>query len=89
MRHALIAIPLLLTACSPRVIERIKTVEVRVPVAAPCPSPEDVRPLPTKPAGELPDDARQASAVMARWLTDLWPWAQAADAQIRACSQVE
>lgn len=88
MRPALIASALLLTACSPRVIERVKLVEVATPVAAPCPRPEDVRPMPAKPAGDLPQDARQALAVVMAWLVELVPWAEGVERQQAACSQV-
>jgi hypothetical protein len=85
MKAFLIAI--LLAGCAtPRVIERVRTVEVAVPVAAPCPRPEDVRPLPTKPGGDLPEDARAALAVMTGWALDLWAYATTAEAQIAACS---
>lgn len=85
MKSILIAI--LLTGCAtPRVIERVRTVEVSVPVAAPCPRPENVRALPTKPGGDLPEDARAALAVMTSWALDLWGYATTAEAQIAACS---
>jgi hypothetical protein len=80
-------IAILLTGCAtPRVIERVRTVEVAVPVAAPCPRPADVQPLPIRPSGDLPDDARAALAVMTSWALDLWGYATTAEAQIAACS---
>lgn len=83
----IIFIAVLLAGCAtPRVIERVRTVEVSVPVAAPCPRPVDVQPLPIRPAGDLPDDARTALAVMTGWALDLWAYATTAEAQISACS---
>lgn len=85
MKAALIAI--LLTGCAtPRVIERVRTVEVMVPVVAPCPRSADVQPLPIRPSGDLPVDARAALAVMTSWALDLWGYATTAEAQIAVCS---
>jgi hypothetical protein len=80
-----IVLALMLAACAtPR--ERIRTVEVAVPVAASCPRPADVVPMPPKPAGDLPGDAKAALAVMTGWALDLWSYAKTAEAQIAACS---
>ena len=80
------AVFLTLAGCT-RTIERVKTVPYAVSVAAPCPKPADVRPLPGKPYDKLSSDARTAAAQMGRWLADLWPWAQGAAGQIKACSE--
>jgi hypothetical protein len=89
MRNLIIASAILLSSCgTPRVIERVKIVHVNVPVAAPCPLPEDVRKMPAKPAGELPADARQALAVALGWLAELIPWGEAVQDQQAVCSSV-
>lgn len=81
------AVFLTLTACT-RTVERIKPVPYAVPVAAPCPKPADVQPLPAKPDAPLPDDANAALAFVLRWVADLWPWAQGASAQLASCSSI-
>lgn len=89
MRPLIFASTILLSSCAaPRVIERVKTVEVVKPVAAPCPRPEDVRPMPAKPAGDLPADARQALAVVMGWALDLATWGRGAEGQQQACSAI-
>lgn len=88
MRHTLIA-TLLLTACAPRPpIERLRTVEVAVPIAAPCPLPADVRPMPRKPVETLPDDARAALAIVTSWALDLTTWGRMVEQQQAACSEL-
>jgi hypothetical protein len=67
-------------------IERIRTVDVVTQVAAPCPLPADVRPMPAKPVETLPDDARAALAVVTRWALDLTSWGRVVEAQQSACS---
>lgn len=85
----IIFIAVLLAGCAtPRVIERVRTVEISVPVAAPCPRPADVQPFPSRPSGDLPDDARTALAVMTSWALDLWTYATTAEAQIAACASI-
>jgi len=80
-----IAIALLLTACAtPR--ERIRTVEVKVPVAVRCVESGDLKPLPPKPMAKLPDDERRALSVALGWLAELWPWAVEANGQLKACA---
>jgi len=75
---------LLLTACStPR--ERIRTVEVKVPVISRCVEAGDLKPLPQKPVATLPADERLALAVALDWLARLYPWAVEAEGQLRAC----
>jgi hypothetical protein len=82
---ALIAIALLLTACAtPR--ERIRTVDVKVPVAVRCVEPSDLRPMPPKPIASLPTDERRALSVALDWLADLIPWAVEAEGQLKACA---
>ena len=89
MRAKIILAGLLLTACSPRVIERIRTVEVRTPVAAPCPLPADVLPRPVKPSDTLPDDAVKALAIVTGYAVQLDAWADVVAGQVAACSQVK
>lgn len=80
-----IALALLLTACAtPR--ERIRTVEIKVPVAVRCVEAGDLKPLPPKPVATLPADERLALAAALDWLARLWPWAVEAEGQIRACA---
>lgn len=55
---AITAAALALSACSPRVIERIKTVEVRTPVPIPCKAATDLPAKPDKPT--LPDNLEAA-----------------------------
>jgi hypothetical protein len=82
-----IVLALMLSACAtPR--ERIRTVEVAVPVSAPCPRPADVVPMPPKPAGDLPGDAKAALAVMTVWALDLVIWGRMVEAQQAACSDL-
>lgn len=87
MKRALILL-ILLTGCSPRVIERIKTVEILTPVAAPCPLPADVQPRPVKSAAALPDNAELALAMVMAHLVRLDAWADVVEGQQLACSQV-
>lgn len=82
----IIAAALALSACSPRVIERVRTVTVSVPVAAPCPRPNDVHPRPVKPGGGLPADAVRALAVVTGYTMALDEWADVAAAQLAICS---
>ena len=83
MRVVILA--LLLTACAtPR--ERIKTVEVAIPVAVRCVEPFDLRPMPPKPVASLPTDERRALSVALDWLADLVPWAVTAEGQLGACA---
>lgn len=89
MRHALIASTILLSACSPKVIERIKPVPYAVPVAAPCPLPVDVPPRPVKPATALPDNAELALAMVMAHLVRLSDWADVVEGQVASCSQVQ
>ncbi len=87
MRSIMIA-TLALAACAPRPpIERIRTVEVVTQVAAPCPLPADVRPMPAKPVETLPDDARTALAIVTRWALDLTSWGRVVEQQQVACSR--
>ena len=86
MRHTLIASLILLTGCTPRVIERIKTVTVQVPVAAPCPLPADVVRRPLKTPAKLPDNAELAAAVLAKHGLAQDAWGDIAERQIAACS---
>ena len=79
---------LTLAACSPRVIERIKTVEIVRPVAAPCPLPADVVPRPAKPSAPLPDDAVRALAIVTGQLVLERAWGDVTERQVAACSQV-
>jgi hypothetical protein len=83
MKRALV-FALLLTACAtPR--ERIRTVEVKVPVAVRCVKAGDLKPLPPKPVATLPADERLALAVALDWLASLWPWAVEAEGQLKGC----
>jgi hypothetical protein len=83
MRAVILAIAL--AACStPR--ERVRTVEVKVPVAVRCVETNDLRPLPQKPTAKLPDDERRALSVTLGWLAELWPWAVEADGKLKACA---
>jgi len=80
-----IALALLLTACAtPR--ERIRTVEIKVPVISRCVKAGDLKPLPPKPVATLPADERLALAVALDWLAALWPWAVTADGQLKGCA---
>jgi hypothetical protein len=88
MRLTLIASAIMLTACSPRVIERIKTVEVKVPVAAPCPLPADVVPRPAKVPFALPDDAVSALAIVTKHALAQDQWGDVVERQIAACAGV-
>ena len=88
MRAKIILAGLLLTACSPRVIERVRTVTVTVPVAAPCPLPADVLPRPVKPSDPLPDDAVKALAIVTGYAVQLDAWADVVAGQVAACSGV-
>lgn len=86
MRAILIA--LALAGCTtPRAVERVRTVEVAVPVHTPCPRPADVRPMPARPVGDLPTDARAALAVMTGWALDLWSWGRVVEQQQAACAR--
>lgn len=89
MRAKIILAGLLLTACAPRVIERVKPVPYATPVASPCPLPGDVLPRPVKPSDPLPDDAVRALAIVMGQLVLLDRWAGVAEAQLAACSQVK
>ena len=90
MRGRLILAALLLSGCAaPRVIERVRTVEVRTPVAAPCPLPADVLPRPVKPSDPLPDDAVKALAIVTGYAVQLDAWADVVAGQVAACSQVK
>ena len=80
---------LILASCSPRVIERIRTVPVLTPVAAPCPLPADVQPRPVKPTTTLPDNAELALAMVMAHLVRLDAWADVVEGQQRECSQVK
>lgn len=86
MRRLLIPL-ILLTGCT-RTVERIVTVEVKIPVAAPCPLPQDVVPRPPKTPAKLPDNAELASAVLAKHALAQDQWGDVAERQIAACSQV-
>lgn len=87
MKRALILL-ILLTGCSPRIIERVRTVQVLTPVAAPCPLPADVQPRPPKPATTLPDNAELALAMVMAHLVRLDAWADVVEGQVSECSQV-
>lgn len=80
---------LTLSACSPRVIERVKVVEVVRPVAAPCPLPADVVPRPAKTPATLPDDAVKALAIVTKHALAQDAWGDVVERQIAACSQVK
>jgi len=83
--HILLLCAFALTSCAtPR--ERIRTVEVKVPVAVRCVEPGEVKPLPPKPMQRLPDDPVQALAVAVSWLADLWPWAVEAEGRLKGCA---
>jgi len=80
-----IILALLLTACAtPR--ERIRRVDVAIPVAVRCVEPSDLRPMPPKPMASLPTDERRALSVALDWLADLVPWATEAEGQLKACA---
>lgn len=89
MRHTLIASLILLTGCTPRVIERIKTVTVSIPVASPCPLPADVVPRPPKTPAKLPDNAELAAAVLAKHALAQDQWGDIAERQLAACSAIK
>jgi hypothetical protein len=88
MRAMILLAGLALASCSPKVIERIRTVEVLTPVAAPCPLPADVQPRPGKPSVALPDNAELALAMVMAHLVRLDAWADVVEGQVGACSQV-
>jgi hypothetical protein len=75
---------LALSACSPRVIERIKTVEVRTPVPVPCPAATDLPAKPDKPA--LPDDVAAALRTAVAHAARLSGWGDDLRGRLEACA---
>lgn len=88
MRAKIILAAILLTGCT-RTVEVIRTVEVKVPVAAPCPLPADVVPRPPKTPDKLPDNAELAAAVLAKHGLAQDQWGDVVERQIAACSAVK
>jgi hypothetical protein len=80
-----IILALLLTACAtPR--ERVRVVELAIPVAVRCVEPSDLRPMPPKPVRDLPTDEGRALSVALDWLADFVPWAVETEGQLEACA---
>lgn len=86
MQKIILAAALLLSACSPRVIERVRVQQVNVPVPVPCPAAVDPPAKPAKP--DLPDDLESALRVVVGYAARLTGWGEDVAGRLAACSQV-
>ena len=92
IRHLAILLVAALAACAhaPELQTRVQTVEVRVPVHAPCPAEADVPALPARVAAEhpaLPTDPNEQARILGAKIIELFTYAERADGILRACAR--
>lgn len=81
---AITAAALALSACSPRVIERVRVQQVLVPTPVACPAATDLPAKPDKPA--LPDDVAAALRAAVAHAARLSGWGEDLEGRLRACA---